>query len=107
MERCGSVRMPLSFSIVVVAYGLATTPVVADIVPESLRIQQNAKKAYSRKPVVPINRGNAHRRDLDLGRDLGASGGSDGVSPQRAYPTRPNGTIVPPVQSDPKATTPH
>lgn len=105
MERCGSIRTPLSVSIVVLAYGMVSAPVVADIVPESLRIQENAKKAYSRKPVVPINRGNAHRRDL--GRDLGASGGSDGVSPQPTYPTRPNGTIIPPVQSDPKPATPH
>ncbi len=37
--------------------------VLADSVPESIRIQQRAEKAYESHPVVPIERGNAHHRD--------------------------------------------
>jgi hypothetical protein len=47
--------------------GLGTTAcawaAVADSVPESIRIQQKAEKAYESAPVVPIERGNAHHRD--------------------------------------------
>ncbi len=35
----------------------------ADSVPESIRIQQKAEKAYESAPVVPIERGNAHHRE--------------------------------------------
>lgn len=59
----------LSFTVLTLASGAACIPAVADIVPESVRIQQNAKRAYFQKPVVPIDRGNAHHRDL------GSSGG--------------------------------
>jgi len=105
MVRCGSIWASLSFSMIALAYGAASVPAVADTLPESLRIQQNAQKAYSRKPVVPINRGNAHHRDFD--KDLGASGGSDGVSPQRALPALPNATVTPPVQAEPKPAMPN
>lgn len=45
---------------------------LADSVPESIRIQQKAEKAYETAPVVPIDRQNAHRRDLS--KDAPASG---------------------------------
>jgi hypothetical protein len=37
---------------------------LADSVPESIRIQQQAEKAYASAPVRPIERGNAHHRDF-------------------------------------------
>jgi hypothetical protein len=74
-------------------------PAAADDVPESLRLEQKAKKAYSQKPVVPIDRGNAHHRDI------GGSTG-DGVTPDRMSPALPNPTVQPSVQSDPKSTQP-
>jgi hypothetical protein len=44
---------------------------LADSVPESIRIQQKAEKAYETAPVVPIDRQNAHHRDVS----------KDGVAP--------------------------
>ncbi|RUO99974.1 hypothetical protein [Hyphomicrobium sp.] len=37
---------------------------LADSVPESIRIQEQAEKAYATAPVRPIERGNAHHRDF-------------------------------------------
>jgi hypothetical protein len=45
----------------------------ADSVPESIRIQEKAEKAYEAAPVVPIERGNAHHRDL-MNDDQGGGG---------------------------------
>jgi hypothetical protein len=36
----------------------------ADSVPESIRIQERAERAYESSPVVPIDRANAHHRDF-------------------------------------------
>ena len=54
---------------------------LADSVPESIRIQQEAEKAYETQPVVPIDRQNAHRRDFS--KDAPASGdqGDQQVAP--------------------------
>jgi len=52
-------------------------PAFADSVPESIRIQQKAEKEYETKPVVPIDRQNAHRRDLS--KDAPASGEQHGT----------------------------
>lgn len=49
----------------------------ADSVPESIRIQEKAEKAYEAAPVVPIERGNAHHRDLKDGSE-GGDGGAGG-----------------------------
>ena len=38
-------------------------PAGADPIPESLRIQREAEKAYQQNRVVPIDRPNAHHRD--------------------------------------------
>ena len=52
----------------VVATGFALpsvmTVAVADSVPESIRLQEKAEKAYESAPVRPIDRGNAHHRDV-------------------------------------------
>jgi len=98
MARYDGMSAALAFVVWVPAFATASLPAVADIVPESVRIQQNAKKAYSQKPVVPINRGNAHRRDL------GGTGGGDGGSSGRASPALPDPTIPP--SYDPKGGTP-
>lgn len=59
-----SQRVCLLFPIAgLVIPGMATVA-FADSVPESIRIQQQAEKAYEAAPVVPIERGNAHHRDL-------------------------------------------
>jgi hypothetical protein len=73
--------VPLSLAAVSVA-------AIADNVPESLRIEQKAKKAYSEKPVVPIERGNAHHRDI----------GGDGDS----APSVPDAIKSVPAQPNPK-----
>jgi hypothetical protein len=83
----------LSFAVLTLASGAACFPAIADIVPESVRIQQNAKRAYFQKPVVPIDRGNAHHRDL------GSSGG-DRESSGRMSPALPDPTIPPSVRSN-------
>lgn len=83
----------LTFAILTLASAAASIPAVADDVPESLRIEQKAKKAYAQRPVVPIDRGNAHHRD---------AGDSGGVSPDRKPPGSPNA----PAQSDPKSANP-
>ncbi len=46
-------------------FGLSAplTMALADSVPESIRIQQKAEKAYFAAPVVPIGRQNAHHRE--------------------------------------------
>jgi hypothetical protein len=70
----------------------ASSPALArDDEPESLRIEEQAKKDYSKKPVVPIERGNAHHRNL------GGAGGEEtppavtpgAVTPDDAVPPLP------------------
>ncbi len=65
--------------------GLAATAVVAfaDSVPESIRIQERAEKAYESAPVVPIDRGNAHHRDSSKDDE---QGGGDQYVPQSTEP---------------------
>ncbi|MBS0253194.1 MAG: hypothetical protein JSR78_19205 [Proteobacteria bacterium] len=55
---------------------------LADSVPESIRIQEKAEKAYEAAPVVPIERGNAHHRDVKDG----GEGGDGGVGGYEALP---------------------
>ncbi len=73
----------MSFLLAFVGLGAlqAVYPASADSVPESIRIQQKAEKAYETAPVVPIDRQNAHRRDLT--KDAPASGD------QRSQPVVP------------------
>jgi hypothetical protein len=54
----------------------------ADSVPESIRLQEKAEKAYEAAPVVPIERGNAHHRDLKDG----GEGGDGGAAGYEALP---------------------
>jgi len=71
-----------------------TLPAVArDSVPESLRLEEQAKKDYEQQPVVPIERGNAHHRDI------GGSGGDVLPSDPALTPSTPNTTPTPPPAS--------
>ncbi|MFT3733007.1 MAG: hypothetical protein QM780_16570 [Hyphomicrobium sp.] len=73
--------------IVLVGLGIALYGriAIADSVPESIRIQEQAEKAYETAPVVPIERGNAHHREQM--KDDGTDGsGYDGYVPQAAPP---------------------
>ncbi len=63
------------------------TIALADSVPESIRIQEKAEKAYEVAPVVPIERGNAHHREL-LNDDQGG-GGEFLPPPQPHLPPQP------------------
>jgi hypothetical protein len=69
-------RKPSRIALLPVLIGLgAALPgniAFADSVPESIRIQQKAEKAYEAAPVAPIERQNAHHRELS--RDAPASG---------------------------------
>jgi hypothetical protein len=56
-------RRFLMLTVAATGLPLIAGPVFADSVPESIRIQQQAEKAYESHPVVPIERGNAHHRD--------------------------------------------
>ena len=67
--RRGRVTLLLAF--IVLAAPLPECLALADSVPESIRIQQKAEKAYETAPVVPIDRQNAHHRDVS----------KDGVAP--------------------------
>ena len=89
----------LIFAVLTLSTAALSIPAAADDVPESLRLEQKAKKAYTQKPVVPIDRGNAHHRDT------GGSAG-DSVTPDRISPALPNPTVQPSVQSDPKNSKP-
>jgi len=63
---------------------LATLTASAENIPESLRIEQKALKEYTQKPVVPIDRGNAHHRDLE-----GVSGDKTPPTPSTISPAQP------------------
>lgn len=69
-------------------------PLFADSVPESIRIQQQAEKAYESHPVVPIERGNAHHRDAvkddGTGGDGSGSGNAQTPPPSSAPSVRHN-----------------
>jgi len=65
----------------------------ADSVPESIRIQEKAEKAYESAPVVPIERGNAHHRDLkDEDGGDGGTGGSEALPPPEPPAAKHNKT---------------
>jgi hypothetical protein len=93
-------RATWAFLISVAAPGLAslTVPAVArDSLPESLRLEEQAKKDYEQQPVVPIERGNAHHRDV------GGSGGDVLPSDPALTPSTPSTTPPPPpANSAPK-----
>lgn len=67
-------RVPLA--LVALAIPAAGTVAFADSVPESIRIQEQAEKAYKSAPVVPIERGNAHHRDVGKDGGEGDEGGA-------------------------------
>ncbi|MBS0235001.1 MAG: hypothetical protein JSR99_16150 [Proteobacteria bacterium] len=76
----------LLFPIVGLGIPATATIAFADSVPESIRIQQQAEKAYEAAPVVPIERGNAHHRDLQKDEE----GGDELLLPmQRSVPPAP------------------
>ena len=66
-------------AILIAVLGMGTLGVLAyaDWEPESLRIQRETEKSYRTKPVVPIDRPNAHHRDYlrdgPAGNQLGPS----------------------------------
>jgi hypothetical protein len=71
---------------------VASAPALArDDLPESLRIEQQALKDYAKKPVVPINRGNAHHRNLGGSGDdeLSPADIPGAVTPDDALPAVP------------------
>lgn len=87
MKREYPTVRPLAFSIAVFAtLAFATFAHADNAVPESIRLQQQAEKAYSTQPVVPIDRPNAHHRNLS-GEDGIEPSGSDQMPPQ----DRPDG----------------
>ncbi|WP_144061229.1 hypothetical protein [Hyphomicrobium denitrificans] len=94
MARHRATSVALFFAVVSPGIWAVTFPAAAEDVPESMRIEQKALKDYSQNPVVPIDRGNAHHRDL------GGSGG-DGASPDQVAPALPDATAPPPAQSNP------
>jgi hypothetical protein len=69
----GHVTLLLAF--IGLAAPLPESLALADSVPESIRIQQKAEKAYGTAPVVPIERQNAHHRDVS--KDGAAPGDDD------------------------------
>ncbi len=75
-------RVPLA--LVALAIPAAGTITFADSVPESIRIQEQAEKAYKSAPVVPIERGNAHHRDV--GKDGEGDEGGAYSAPMPAEP---------------------
>jgi hypothetical protein len=86
--------MIMLFSSMVPGLFMAGSPAMArDDIPESLRIEQQTEKAYNQKPVVPIERGNAHHRNLGGGGDMGVPATPPGavtpgpVTPPAAAPT--------------------
>ncbi len=78
----GFARMTLLLALICLGAQQSARPAFADSVPESIRIQQKAEKAYETAPVVPIDRQNAHRRDLS--KDAPAS------EDQRGQPVLPD-----------------
>jgi hypothetical protein len=99
MTRHRATSVVLFFAVLSPGFWALSFPAAADDVPESLRLEQKALKDYSQKPVVPIDRGNAHHR--------GPSGsGEDGTSPDRLPdPTLPNATVPPATQPTPNGGT--
>jgi hypothetical protein len=80
-------------AVMIAAMGIPSVagPLFADSVPESIRIQERAEKAYESHPVVPIDRGNAHHRDG--GKDEGTGGdGTGGANGQTPPPSSIPGT---------------
>jgi hypothetical protein len=76
----------LTFALVVMALPLISVPVRADDVPESLRLERQAEKAYGQSPVVPIDRPNAHHRNL---------GADDPTDPADDLPVAPDEAPTP------------
>jgi hypothetical protein len=94
MTRHRVASVVLFFAIVAPGFCAVSFPAVADDVPESMRIEQKALKDYSQKPVVPIDRGNAHHRN---------SGGSgeDGASPEKLPDSALPDPVLPDVPAPP------
>jgi hypothetical protein len=84
-------RHCLVMTIAATALPFIASPLFADSVPESIRIQQQAEKAYEARPVVPIDRGNAHHRD---------AGKDDGEGAGGAYVPTQHPSTAPPVRHD-------
>lgn len=98
MTRHRATSVVLLFAVLLPGFWAVSISAFADDVPESLRIEQKALKDYSQKPVVPIDRGNAHHR--------GSGSGEDGTSPDKLPdPTLPNATVPPAAQSAPNGGT--
>jgi hypothetical protein len=102
MTRHRAASVVLFFAVVAPGFCAVSFPAVADDVPESMRIEQKALKDYSQKPVVPIDRGNAHHR---------SSGGSDdgGTSSPDSLPdpALPDTAVPPATKPTPNSGTSH
>ena len=98
MKRTHATSMVLLASVIVPSMLAASAPALArDDVPESLRIEQQAEKAYSKKPVVPIERGNAHHRNLG---GSGKDASPPAVTPGAVTPDDDTVPPLPPLPSD-------
>lgn len=88
--RRGCLLLTVGASAIPAIGGLA----FADSVPESIRIQEKAEKAYESAPVVPIERGNAHHRDLKDGGEGGdgGAGGYEALPPPEPQAPKHNNT---------------
>jgi hypothetical protein len=95
MERTYATSMVLLSSIFMASMLAAGAPALArDDLPESLRIEQQAEKDYAKKPVVPIDRGNAHHRNL-------GGSGNDELPPADIPDAATPDDSVPPVPTLP------
>jgi hypothetical protein len=96
MTRHRATSAALFFAAFSPGFCAVSLPAIAgNDVPESLRIEQKALKAYSAQPVVPIDRGNAHHRDA------GGIGGDD-ISPEKLpQATAPSDMTPPPSGTQP------
>jgi hypothetical protein len=82
----------LTFAFVMMAFPLMCGPTRADDLPESLRLEQQAQKAYGQNPVVPIDRPNAHHRN---------SGTDDSSMPSDEIPISPDDEQTPTTTPEP------
>jgi hypothetical protein len=97
MKRTRATSIAVLASVITPCVVMVSVPAIArDDLPESLRIEQQAEKDYSKQPVVPIDRGNAHHRNL--------GGSDDEALPPATAPdeTTPDETVppLPPLPSD-------
>lgn len=98
MKRTHATSIVLLASVITPCVVMVSAPALArDDLPESLRIEQQAEKDYSKKPVVPIDRGNAHHRNLG---GTGDEAPSPAITPGAVTPDDDTVPPLPPLPSD-------